>query len=391
MSKWVHAVCTGNKVGIFLGDISGAFDHVRRSLLVAKLLQLGLPPSFCDFINSYLLPREGRVTIEGAVSDAIVLSDMCFQGTCLGPSLWNCFFRDVTDLPQEVDAESHLFADDITMTIVRPVSQTNDSIFDVLNILQQHCHRWGVRNQVKFDDAKEHKFVVHPRHGSNGSFRFLGVEVDARLNMKETLDKVASRIKPRIRALLRVRQLYSLETLLTMYKMQVWSIIEYQNPGLMLVCPSQLKRLDRIQRWFLHELGLSDTEAFLQHNVAPPSLRRTIGVLGFLHKAQLGLAHPGVRAFFEQEHPGAPRFPHLHNKRLKDKSEGVTTQWPLFRRSVLEYISIYNRLPQAFADATSVSSFQTLLTKEAKRRAEAALDNWRESFTSCGDVLAIAR
>ena len=176
-----------------------------------------------------------------------------------------------------------------------------------------------------------------------------------------------------------------------MYKMQVWSIIEYQNPGLMLVCPSQLKRLDRIQRWFLHELGLTDTEAFLQHNVAPPSLRRTMGVLGFLHKAQLGLAHPGVRAFFELEDPARPRFPQLHNKMLKDKGQNKPTQWPLFRRSVLEHISIYNRLPQAFADAASISGLQTLLTREAKRRAEAALDNWRESFISCGDVLAIAR
>ena len=149
--------------------------------------------------------------------------------------------------------------------------------------------------------------------------------------------------------------------------------------------------MDRIQRWFLHELGLTDTEAFLEHNVAPPSLRRTIGVLGFLHKAQLGSVHPGIKSFFKMDDPERPRFPQLHNKMMYDQSVGVNQQWPLFRRSVLNFISIKNRLPQTFADATSVSSFQTLLTKEAKRRAEAAQINWRESFTTCGDVLAIAR
>ena len=52
---------------------------------MGKLAQLGLPPRFLDFLNAYLLPREGFVRVEGALSDAMALANMVFQGTVLGP------------------------------------------------------------------------------------------------------------------------------------------------------------------------------------------------------------------------------------------------------------------------------------------------------------------
>ena len=67
---------------------------------MGKLAQLGLPPRFLDFLNAYLLPREGFVRVEGALSDAMELANMVFQGTVLGPPLWNAFFSDVAqDVP----------------------------------------------------------------------------------------------------------------------------------------------------------------------------------------------------------------------------------------------------------------------------------------------------
>ena len=92
MAKWILLICKGHKIGLYLSDISGAFDKVSRTLILGKLSQLGLPSTFLDFLNSYLLPREGRVRVEGALSDVMLLIDMVFQGTVLGPPLWNSFF-----------------------------------------------------------------------------------------------------------------------------------------------------------------------------------------------------------------------------------------------------------------------------------------------------------
>ena len=58
VSKWVLAICRGQKIGLYLSDISGAFGKVSRVLLIGKLSQIGLPDSFLDFLNSYLTQRE---------------------------------------------------------------------------------------------------------------------------------------------------------------------------------------------------------------------------------------------------------------------------------------------------------------------------------------------
>ena len=76
----MRTACRRSKLGIYLADISGAFDKVSRELLLSKLAHMGLPPAWVDFLNAYLLPREGRVLVEGAISEVSVLSDMVFQG-----------------------------------------------------------------------------------------------------------------------------------------------------------------------------------------------------------------------------------------------------------------------------------------------------------------------
>jgi hypothetical protein len=93
---WSLSICQASKIGVYLSDISGAFDKVHRALLIGKLSQLGPPSSWLEFLNAYSAEREGIVTVESATSQAMLLSNMVFQGTVLGPCLWNAFFADVT-------------------------------------------------------------------------------------------------------------------------------------------------------------------------------------------------------------------------------------------------------------------------------------------------------
>ena len=133
-----------------------------------------------------------------------------------------------------------------------------------------------------------------------------------------------------------------------------------------------------MQRWFLHEVGLTDTEAFLNFNFAPPSLRRAIGMLGFLHKRNLGQCHPLVIAAFpllsERGMTGA------HDKALFSHSETILYHRRLWSRSIFHFIHIYNQLPQSFVDIPSVSAFQRKLTQAAKGVASADNERWRKSF-----------
>ena len=94
-AKWVLSICGGRKIGMYLSGISEAFDKVSRTLLIGKLSQIDLTSTFLDFLNSYLLSREGKMAVEGTFSEAMFLCSMVFQGTVLGPALWNAFFGHV--------------------------------------------------------------------------------------------------------------------------------------------------------------------------------------------------------------------------------------------------------------------------------------------------------
>ena len=95
MMSWILAVCSDSKVAAYLNDISGAFDRVFSPYILAKLYAIGVGPRYLNFLESYLSPRKGRVVVQGAFSEEICLENSVFQGTVLGPPLWNGFFADV--------------------------------------------------------------------------------------------------------------------------------------------------------------------------------------------------------------------------------------------------------------------------------------------------------
>ena len=152
--------------------ISRIFPVRLTRLADGKLSTLGLPSTFLDFLNSYLQAREGRVTVEGAMSRSVVLCDMVFQGTVLGPALWNVFFASVADVVPAANQEVNLFADDLTGYTSCPFRVSNEVLYDELREMQTRTHEWGCRNQVSFDPAKENFQIVHPLCGDGSDFKF---------------------------------------------------------------------------------------------------------------------------------------------------------------------------------------------------------------------------
>ena len=140
-----------------------------------------------------------------------------------------------------------------------------------------------------------------------------------------------------------------------------------------------------MQRGFLYDIGMCDTEAFVKFNLAPPSLRRAIGLLGFLHKRVLGICHPAVVKAFPFVSDSSNRY---HTKTLVSHFGEVRHFPALYDNSIWQYVLIYNRLPQVFVDAQSVSTFQSKLTQLVKMRAQCDDLHWRSAFQSCEDTIA---
>ena len=379
--SWILGICTGHKIGSYLSDITGAFDRVCKDFNLAKLHAAGVGPTYLNFLDAYLQPRTGQVVVEGEFSDEFEIANTVFQGTVLGSCLWNVFFADVTGPAASTGGDAKMFADDLNVFQKFDQKVGNEEIVRTMGVCRERVHKWGRVNRVSFDAGKEHIVILHPIHGQGDPFKLLGCTIDCKLVMQKALEKILAQMRPKIKAILRMRQYYDVKELISQFKTHIWGIMETHNGAIFHASSSILSRLDDIQRQFLKEIGETERSAFLDFNFAPPLLRRNIGILGVLHKRVIGKSHPIFqqllpfqRDLFQEGRPGD------HNKQLYGHMWEVKNQRGLHDRSIFAMVHTYNNLPQKVVDCASVSEFQTALTKIVRANCEVGLPDWQYTF-----------
>ena len=78
--------------------------------------------------------------VEGAISQAMALANMVFQGTVLGPCLWNASFADVAQYVPSGSQRINLFADDLTVMCHKTQDVADDIVLDDLHEIQIRTH-----------------------------------------------------------------------------------------------------------------------------------------------------------------------------------------------------------------------------------------------------------
>ena len=360
---WILHIVRGSKIAAFLGDISGAFDRVFKDYLMAKLYVAGVGPLYLNFIDAYLQPRKAQVIVEGEASDPFDIQNTVFQGTVLGPALWNLFFADVSIPAQSSGGSSFKFADDLSVFQAFDRHEENNVLIRRLGICRERVHKWGRLNRVAFDATKEHLAILHPYSGEGDDFKLLGCMFDCKLTMRQAIERIMSQVRPKILAILRTKQHYSVKDLIGQFKTHIWGIMAQHTGAIFHSANYLLDKLDNCQTRFLNEIGISEIDAFLEFNFAPLRLRRNIGVLGLLHKRVLGLAHPifqDLLPFHDHSQHGASTG--NHTRQLYGHALDVVFQSSLYHKSIFSMVHIYNRLPQKTIDKKTVSDFQRDLT-----------------------------
>ena len=156
-------ICSGKCIGSYLSDIAGAFDRVFRPYIMNKLRALGLSYTYLDFLASWLDKRFGQVVVEGEKSKRVVLENQIFQGTVLGPSLWNIFFADVIRAATTCNHDGKAFADDFNCFRAFDRHQQSAVIYHELEKCKANVHEWGTQHRVTFEASKEAFVILHPR------------------------------------------------------------------------------------------------------------------------------------------------------------------------------------------------------------------------------------
>jgi hypothetical protein len=246
---------------------------------------------------------------------------------------------------------------------------------------------------MTFDPAKESLQIMHPIDFEGVGFRYLGTWIDCALSMTHCVDRILTKSRPKIRSLLRVKDMYSSKSMLNQFETHLWSVIEYPNGALIMAAPTQTARLDSMQKDFLQDLGLGDEEAFVEYNFAPLCLRRRIGIFGFIHKCVLQECHPALTRLLPMAmQPGiGMEAAYLHTRQVDPRLSEVNTRNAFCFKSLFHYVLIYNRLAQKLVNLDSVSAFQNQLLKTTKSRADRGEPTMRNACADCGDVMRFFR
>jgi len=147
LKDWTQAMDEGKGVDVVFLDYQKTFDTVPHKRLMSKLRGYGIKGNVLRWIEKFLIGRKMRVTLNGTVSDWILVLSGVPQGSVLGPLL---FLIYVNDIPSMVNSSIKLFADDTKIwKVIR-------SIRDVM-VLQEDLVKldeWADNWLLKFNVEK---------------------------------------------------------------------------------------------------------------------------------------------------------------------------------------------------------------------------------------------
>ena len=124
-------------------DFQKAFDKVSHKRLIKKIENYGITNPILSWIEDFLSRRYQRVSIEGEISNRMEDTTGIPQGSVLGPII---FVLYTNDLPDAVESEAYLFADDTN--IFRSINSIDDQ-----QILQNDLiklENWSDKCLLKF-------------------------------------------------------------------------------------------------------------------------------------------------------------------------------------------------------------------------------------------------
>ena len=242
-------------------NFAKAFDSVWHSAL---LLSLDLPLCFVEWIRSYLSDRRSKVRICNSYSRTFRFRRGVPQGSVLGLVLFSLYINDLpTFLPASVNTS--LYADDLAIWASSPSVECATSVVQAsLKRLVEWSSKWRLplnphKCETSFFSLDPYQSRIQTSlHILNTPLKFnphptfLGVTFDRTLSFKYHVLSLRKKFHSRFRAFRSIASASwgpSKESLCTLYKAFIRSILTYASPGWFpFSSPTHITSVERMHR-----------------------------------------------------------------------------------------------------------------------------------------------
>ena len=230
--------CNRDVLAAFL-DVSGAFDNVDLNLLLKCLADIECPSILLKFIKFLMFERTIFTDSTGNTPGKVYKGVP--QGGVLSPLLYCIYVARITNyLPKSIEILQ--FADDIAIYCSRKnINSCNKLIENSINKLNNNLHELGLElcahkttfvhfNKRNIKPGNTELKIKNMVIKSCSTVKFLGIIFDYRLNFKEHINTLQSKCSKTLNIIKFLRGTWwgsDPESLITIYKSYVRSIIEY--------------------------------------------------------------------------------------------------------------------------------------------------------------------
>jgi hypothetical protein len=237
LHHWHQALDKNQSIRAVFIDYAKAFDHVDHSIVIRKLIKLGVPNILVRWICSFLQDRHQRIKLSNTFSDWLTLKGAMPQGSWLGPLTFIVLMDDLS-----TGCLMHKYVDDTTLSEIigkDRVSQMEQFFGEVFD--------WSALNLMNINTSKTKEMIIGNTITTNPplqlfcgnesiervtSFKLLGIIIDNNLKWDSHINSICSKASSRLHFLVQLkRNGASVDDMVHFYQTVIRPVLEYACPA----------------------------------------------------------------------------------------------------------------------------------------------------------------